>query len=322
VLSNAASFLSQHDAPLAEGLLIRAKALDPEARTLRTEPRNPQAYWSSRIGDLYGRVLLGPTSPKDGSSLTRLDSDPFAREVRTKLAQSSEAVLLASAGAAVMRVYNDPDRQALAKELLARALAIDPTLELTRRQLAGLHQRESSQARQRTLWLRQGELAGPEVLQKVEAGQRLTDDEQRQLRAREHEAIASLPEAERPVALALLAVSAYMRAESFQHTGKDAQSSWDTSRKAAEDALRLAAQFRESPDYGTVLYEANVALGAHSLRAGDTRGAVRYLREASTAPPSDALAASGMSLDGRLVNYLLKAGERDAVADFLERAAI
>jgi Zn-dependent protease with chaperone function len=322
VLSNAASFLSQYDAPLAEGLLIRAKTVDPEARTLRTAPRYPQAYWSSRIGDLYGRVILGPTSPKDGSPLTRLDSEPFARDVRAKLAQSGEAVLLASAGAALMRVYNDPDRQALAKELMARALGIDPTLELTRRQLVGLQQRESSQARQRALWLKQAELAGAEILEKVRVGQRLTDDEQQQLRAREYEAIASLPEAERLVALASLADSAYMRAESLQHTGKDAQPSWDTSRKAAEEALRLAPRLRESPDYGTALYEANLVLGAHMLRAGDTQGAVRHLREASMAPPSEALAAGAFGgLDSRLVNYLLKAGERAAVADFLERAA-
>ena len=82
-----------------------------------------------------------------------------------------------------------------------------------------------------------------------------------------------------------------------------------------------ASQVRESPDYGTVLYEANVALGAHRLRDGDTRGAVRYLREASMAPPSKALAAGNLSLDSRLVNYLLKAGEYEPVADFLERAA-
>ena len=322
VLSNAASFLSQHDAPLAEGLLIRAKTMDPEARTLRTTPRYPQAYWSSRIGDLYGGVILGPTSPKDGSPLTRLDSDPFGREVRAKLAQSGEAVLLASAGAVVRRVYNDPDRQALAKELLARALALDPTLELTRRQLAALQQQETSQAQRRALWLKQAELAGPEILAKASAGTRLTDDEQQRLRAREYEAIALLPEAERLIALANLAGSAYMRAESLQHTGKDGQSSWDTSRKAAEEALRLAPQFRESPDYGTVLYEANLALGAHQLRAGDTQGAVRYLREASMAPPSEALAAGAFGgLDSRLVNYLLKAGERAAVAEFLERAA-
>lgn len=321
VLSNAASFLSQHDAPLAEGLLIRAKTMDPEARTLRTAPRYPQAYWSSRIGDLYGGVILGPTSPRDGSPLTRLDSDPFAREVRAKLAQSGEAVLLASAGAAVRRANNDPDRQALAKELLGRALALDPTLELTRRQLAALQQREASVARERALWLKQAELAGPEVLQKVKAGQRLTDDERQQLAAREFEAVAFLPEADRPVALASLATRAYMRAESQQHTGKDAQAAWETSRKAAEEALRLASQVRESPDYGTVLYEANVALGAHRLRDGDTRGAVRYLREASMAPPSKALAAGNVSLDSRLVNYLLKAGEYEPVADFLERAA-
>ena len=186
VLSNAASFLSPHDAPLAEGLLMRARTMDPEARTLRTTPRSPHAYWSSRLGDLYGRVILGPTSPRDGSPLTRLDSDPYAREVRTNLAQASDAALLAAAGAVVMRVYNDPDRQTLAKDLLARALALDPTLELTRRQLAGLQQRESSQARQRALSLKQAELAGPEVLRKVTAGERLTADEQAEFRAHEY----------------------------------------------------------------------------------------------------------------------------------------
>jgi hypothetical protein len=40
------------------------------------------------------------------------------------------------------------------------------------------------------------------------------------------------------------------------------------------------------------------------------------------APPSEALTAGAFGgLDNRLVNYLLKAGEREAVADFLERAA-
>ena len=322
VLSNAASFLSPHDAPLAEGLLMRARTMDPEARTLRTTPRYPHAYWSSRLGDLYGRVILGPTSPKDGSPLTRLDSDSYAKAVRTKLALSSDAVLLAAAGAAVMRVYDDPDRQTLAKDLLARALALDPTLEVTRRQLAGLQQRETSQARQRALALKEAELAGPEVLRKVTAGERLTADEQAEFRAREYEAIGLLPEAERLVALASLAGSAYMRAESLQHTGKDARSSWDISRQAAEEALRLAPKFRESPDYGTVLYEANLAIGAHLLRAGNTQAAVRYLRAASMAPPTEALAAGAFGgLDNRLVNQLLKAGEREAVADFLERAA-
>ena len=160
------------------------------------------------------------------------------------------------------------------------------------------------------------------MLRKVTAGERLTADEQAEFRAHEYQAITLLPEAERLVALASLAGSAYMRAESLQHTGTDAQPSWDISRQAAEEALRLAPKFRESPDYGTVVYEANLALGAHLLRAGDIQAAARSVRAASMAPPTDALAAGAFGgLDNRVVNYLLKAGEREAVADFLERAA-
>jgi hypothetical protein len=46
------------------------------------------------------------------------------------------------------------------------------------------------------------------------------------------------------------------------------------------------------------------------------------MEEAGKAPSlSDDFRSAASSLDGRLVNYLLKAGERQSVADFLERAA-
>lgn len=80
ILSHAARFLQPHDAPLAEELLLRAQARDPEAKTLRvSSTANRTTYWSRRIGTFYGQVLVGSTSPRDGAALRPLDADLFAR---------------------------------------------------------------------------------------------------------------------------------------------------------------------------------------------------------------------------------------------------
>jgi hypothetical protein len=73
---------------------------------------------------------------------------------------------------------------------------------------------------------------------------------------------------------------------------------------------------------GAAIYHARIALAAHALREGDKAAAVRYMLDAPNAPPSprlDALIFFG--LDTRLANYLLKAGERESVAQFLEKSA-
>ena len=64
VLRNAAYFLERADAPLAEELLLRAKAM-----TTGSE-RTGVLF---QLGRLYGEVLLGPTDPRDGSPQTRID---------------------------------------------------------------------------------------------------------------------------------------------------------------------------------------------------------------------------------------------------------
>lgn len=140
----------------------------------------------------------------------------------------------------------------------------------------------------------------------------MTAGEQAQLRAREYEAVCSLPEAERLDALVDLADSAYMLAEHLQYTKKDergAQASWERSKKAAQDALALAPKFRDQPNYGEVVYRASVALALHALREGDRKAAVRYMLDATNVPPSEPLAVQpSPALSQQLVNYMTSRG--------------
>ena len=97
--------------------------------------------------------------------------------------------------------------------------------------------------------------------------------------------------------------------------------SFARSKKYAQEALALASKFPNDPDYGKVVYHATVTLAVHALREGDRKEAVRHMRAAVNVPASRGLEAYSFGLDGRLVNDLLKAGERETVAEFLEGSA-
>jgi hypothetical protein len=116
-----------------------------------------------------------------------------------------------------------------------------------------------------------------------------------------------------------------MMAEYFNHTKKDkgaADASWARSKRYAQQTLALADKFREHADYGGAVYHARIALGAHALREGEKDAAVRYMLEAANGPASSSLNERlFFGLDTRLVNYLLKEGERESVAQFLEKSA-
>jgi hypothetical protein len=101
-----------------------------------------------------------------------------------------------------------------------------------------------------------------------------------------------------------------------------AEALWSRSKRLATEALALAARHQQHPAYGAVYYRSHVTLATHALREGNKADAVRLMLEAAGAPPSEQLAAVHMAgLDLRLVNYLLQAGERETVIDFLERSA-
>ena len=115
-----------------------------------------------------------------------------------------------------------------------------------------------------------------------------------------------------------------MRAESVDfgdHDSPAAKAQWELSKQYARDLLALAPKFKNDPHYGDAIFEGNVVLSINAYREGDLKSAVRYLETATEAPPMSADAQFGFSIAARLVNYLLKAGERDSVATFLEKAA-
>jgi beta-lactamase regulating signal transducer with metallopeptidase domain len=305
VLSNAAHFFARSEPHIAEELLVRLKA-----------PR--------RLGELYASVITGPTSPRDGSPLTPLDSDAYARDVRAKLFASDDPAVLAIAGRLLSMTYRDEARRNLGRQALQRALTLDPTQEEARRLLAASADHERSRTLREALRTKAAELAGGEIAAKVRDGKALTEGESTRLSDAEERAMSQMPEADRFVLLTELADRHYGMAEYWDHVRNDAKAGarWKRSKQYAQEALALAPNHRDHPDYGYVVYGANVALAANVLREGNRPQAVRHMLAAVDAPPSEKLGTgTWIVTEQRIVNYLLKDGERDSVVQFLERAA-
>jgi hypothetical protein len=108
--------------------------------------------------------------------------------------------------------------------------------------------------------------------------------------------------------IALLASQLYFR----RSEPKDAEGK-------ANELLALASHDSKDPNYGTAVFQANLALGKAALNRGDKAGAVRHLLAASEAPPTEFLRYN--PIDISLARSLVDAGEREDVATFLERCA-
>ncbi len=87
----------------------------------------------------------------------------------------------------------------------------------------------------------------------------------------------------------------------------------------ARELLALAAQNANDPEYGNAIFFANLMLGDVVLRRGDKRQAASHLLAASEAPPTDRLRYG--NVDMTLARQLVDWGEREAVAQYLERCA-
>jgi hypothetical protein len=96
---------------------------------------------------------------------------------------------------------------------------------------------------------------------------------------------------------------------------------WEMSKQYARDLLELAQKFQADPHFGDAIYQANVVLGTHALREGDVKTAIRHMQQAVKIPSLSEDFGTLLGVDNRLANYLLKAGERESVAAFLEQSA-
>ena len=294
VLSSAAYFLEVADKPLAEELLLRAQARDPNDR------------WSNRLGELYALALLGATASTTAGVVRSVNLEeahsPYADSARKKLSESQDDVLVASAGIFLIRAtpqtrVADLAPIAVGKSYLERALKLNPKSIRARSTLASIENGE------RNVRLYQ-------LLKNV-------------TKESEYQTIAALAEAERIAYLPWLAQTAFSESEDADHHEKEAagKAARDRSRKYAEDMLTLAPRFRTSPHYANVIYVGNLALAAIAMREGNEREAVSYLRGAADAPGSDEVAYSPDFLSKKLLTRLLKNGERESVIQFLEQTA-
>jgi hypothetical protein len=143
-----------------------------------------------------------------------------------------------------------------------------------------------------------------------------------------------VPEEDRLFYLPGAAESAYMRAEYIDYMAREKPEAerekprtrgaqgFARARQYAKDALALANRHQQAADDHGVIYRAHTVLGVLALKDGDRQVAVEHMRSATAASISDAGRYTSLyGLRGRLVEYLLREGEREPVAEYLEKSA-
>jgi hypothetical protein len=304
-LARAAAFLTSYDKPDAEALLIRAQRMDPAGP------------WSYRLGDLYAGAIVGSIDSRYGAIAAAEARSPFGVEVRRKLEATSDPTLLVAAGYALMRWSAAAvSADALGRRCLERAVTLDPQNARARSALADLRYSERWRAIQARL-----KTAG-------------TRDAFNDFSDATYAAISALPAEDRLFYLPGAAESAYMRAEYIDYTARDkpeaeqaqarkrAAQGFARARQYAGDALALARTQQQAAQDNDAIYRAETALGVLALKDGNRQAAVEHMRTAAAAPMSDpGRYASRFALSSRLAEYLLRAGERASVAEYLEKTA-
>jgi hypothetical protein len=295
VLGNASYFLEVADKPLAEDMLLRARALDPNGP------------WTARLGRFYALVLAGSdVLPGKGMSRRVSEAEPnsaFGSAVRRKLAESTDDALLTAAGVSLgnsswRRFSTDTDPRPWAEACFKRALQFNPDAILAHSELLDMTTSVSRDVQ--PLW-------------------RVPADS-------EYEYVSALPEAERFARLAVeanAAIAAMTVGGEWDDRNLDdyVRLAKDRAKRYADDIFRLAPKYRDNPHYGMAIYTANMTLGSLALADGQKDRAVEYLRNAAQAPRSEELTYLSGIAWGRLPRQLVKLGQREPVALFLERMA-
>ena len=304
-LGRAAAFFTSYDKPLAEELLTRAE---------RMEPAGPWAY---RLMDLYAQAIVVSGDPKSPT----IDAVPaqslFAIEARRKIEASSDPTVLANAGVALRRwAPRGSEAFALSRRLLERAVALDPHNARARTALADIQYSERWKAIDDRLRAAGAPAAFDDFSDTTAA------------------AVSALPIADRLFCLPGAAESAYMRAEYIDYTAREkpeaqraqarqrAAQGFAQARQYASQALALVRTDEEAARDNDVVYRAETVLAVLALKDGDRNGAVEHMHSAAAAPmPDPTRYVSNFGLTSRLAEYLLRAGERVSVAEYLDNSA-
>jgi beta-lactamase regulating signal transducer with metallopeptidase domain len=336
-LGYAAWFFQVNDKPLAEQLLLRAKALEPDGAAPRMVNGRTLPRWSSELGRHYAFVIVGATEMVMGRSVRDVSpaeaKSAYAMEIRKKLETSADALLLSSAAEALRMLGPAAkgrvgfDVEALAMTYYSRAAELDPNGQPAARFRAIQTDAIFNQMRgirndRDTMLTQQREIAGGDIARKASALERLTVAEERAVEDAEPVVLASMSEADRFARLPGLAVNAYSRSNSVDYYDGDparAKVLRDRSEQYSRDLLALARKFTSDPRHDTAIYHANLVLALAALREGDAEVAVDYMVDAAKARTLVNDSTSWVVQE--LMIYLLVAGERESVASFLEHAA-
>jgi len=298
LLGNAAWFFEQSDRPQAEQLLLRAEALDPDGPRPRIQDSVYSLSWMQRLAMVYVQAIRS--------------SDPAAQAWgRAKLTASSNGRLLNEAGGFLFNRARNDEQRSYSRSLIERASRTDSaSAERSRELLRQLDPRESIRF----------------SLYTVPKGKR-------------QEVLAAASPGEKLRLLSSLAELDYMSGEyadwaARQKSGhpaaptdpkrekERADATFASSKAYAREALDLAKSMTDSREYPLAVLRAHMAAGLLAWRDGDREEAVHHLLEASKIPaPEDVPNGPWSMLEYRLVNYLLKYGERESIIEYLERSA-
>ena len=292
LVHRAAQFFAAYDKPRAEQLFLRGLAMDPASKAVQAHMApNVGAYqWPIQLATLYGAALIGADEPGMRRFNAGRVHDAFAMEVRKKLDSSNDAALLDAVGRyIVLGPPADAEIKTLGTGYLERALRLQPDFARARAALVAMRVRERHERFANAR--RQGK---------------------------------PVDEADRLAFLADQAQNALMAADGVEYYKKDeaaARGSRAAAVAHAQETLRLAGERRQDPAYSTAVATAHFVLSAAAMRDGDRERTVFHLQEAAKVPPSEEMTYYPQLGWGKPVSYLLKAGERARVIEFLEAFA-
>ena len=286
----AASFFAPHDKPYAEQLIRRGRAMDPDSAALRARMATDGggSNWQSQLSALYVAALRGSETAwgSDNDVRTHLDkvSTPYAMHVRATLEATTDAQLLAGVGSILAHPTGSIKDPAVKQAIYdARALGV--------RYL------------ERAVQLDPNLESAKAALVRMKLPEQATDADR----------------------LANRALEGYMVAEDItEYAKKDmgaGKQQRDEAKARAEQVLKIAAAHAQEPAYAAAVMTAHHILATAALRDGDRERAVHHMRESVKVPASEQIQYAPPFSWIRIVNRLLKEGERERVAEFLEAFA-
>lgn len=290
----AARFFAPSDKPYTEKLIRRGMQMDPESDALRARmaPNVGGYEWDSQLAQLYASALLASErvygTYNDLRTRTEWLGSPYAAEVRQKLADSKDPRLLARVGSTVVQ-----------RTMHGGGPGEDPKQREAREEM----REEGLGYLRRALELDPNLELAKRVVFMATSSERMTDADRLANRAHEKFMISE-------------DITEYAKKDPDKAKNERAEA-----KKQAEQVLEMAKSHPSDPAYSAAVMTAHQVLSAIAIRDGDRERAVEHLLESVKVPPSDELRYRDPFAWARPVNYLLKAGERERVVQFLEALA-